>query len=213
MRRLLKSTMAAVLAIGCTAGLASAQGLKEAKDVKIAFVVHGSAADAYWIVVKRGVDDAAALTGAKVDYLRAAGVRRRRAGAPDRRCRSPRKPGRPRRLHPRCRRHAGRSTKALAAGIPVVVLDSGEKAGAEMGRRPLCRHRLRVRFRRQGGRAAGQGRHPQGRLHQPRGRQCQPRRALPGHQRRPEAMRAAAPRWPRRQPRPGRDHPADRGLS
>src|SRR5215216_6831615 len=68
MRRLLKTTMAALLAIGCAAGLAGAQGLKDPKDVHIAFVVHGSAGDAYWTVVKRGVDDAAALTGAKVDY-------------------------------------------------------------------------------------------------------------------------------------------------
>ena len=36
--------------------------------MKIAFVVHGSASDPYWSVVKRGVDDAAALTGAQVQY-------------------------------------------------------------------------------------------------------------------------------------------------
>ena len=36
--------------------------------MKIAFVVHGSASDPYWSVVKRGVDDAAALTGAQVEY-------------------------------------------------------------------------------------------------------------------------------------------------
>ena len=53
---------------GFSAGGALAANLKEAKDVRIAFVVHGSASDPYWSVVKRGVDDAAALTGAAVEY-------------------------------------------------------------------------------------------------------------------------------------------------
>jgi simple sugar transport system substrate-binding protein len=36
---------------------------------RIVFVTHGQAADPYWSVVKRGVDDAAALVGAEVEYL------------------------------------------------------------------------------------------------------------------------------------------------
>jgi simple sugar transport system substrate-binding protein len=61
-------TAIAALAIGVAATAANAQ-MKEAKDVKIAVVVHGSASDPYWSVVKRGVDDAAALTGAQVQYV------------------------------------------------------------------------------------------------------------------------------------------------
>ena len=40
---------------GFSAGGALAANLKEAKDVRIAFVVHGSASDPYWSVVKNGV--------------------------------------------------------------------------------------------------------------------------------------------------------------
>jgi simple sugar transport system substrate-binding protein len=132
MRRLFKTTMAALLAIGCAAGLAGAQGLKDPKDVHIAFVVHGSAGDAYWTVVKRGVDDAAALTGAKVDYyapqifdvveqgrLLDAAVARKPDGLAI--------------SIADADAMKGPVKNALAAGIPVIVVDSGEKAGAEMG--------------------------------------------------------------------------------
>ena len=132
MRHAMKTTMAAMLALGCVAGAALAEGLKDPKDVHITFVTHGSAGDAYWTVVKRGVDDAAKLTGAKVDYyapqvfdvveqgrLLDAAVARKPDGIAvsiadaD----AMRKP----------------VMNALAAGIPMVVLDSGEKEGAAMG--------------------------------------------------------------------------------
>ena len=67
MKHMVRTAIAA-LAIGVAATAANAQ-MKEAKDVKIAVVVHGSASDPYWSVVKRGVDDAAALTGAQVQYV------------------------------------------------------------------------------------------------------------------------------------------------
>ena len=108
------------------------QGLKEAKDVHIAFVVHGSASDPYWSVVKRGVDDAAALTGAKVEYyapqvfdvveqarLMDAAI----ATKPDGIAVSIADADAMRKS----------VTAALAADIPIVVVDSGEKQGAEMG--------------------------------------------------------------------------------
>lgn len=130
MRHLLTSAMAAVLAVGLT-GAADAQ-LKEAKDVKISVVVHGSASDAYWSVVKRGVDDAAALTGAQVQYIspqvfdeveHARLIDAAVASKPDGivvsiadadAMRAP-------------------VTAALAAGIPVMNIDSGEIPGEEMG--------------------------------------------------------------------------------
>ena len=67
MKHLLKTAAAALVAFGATTA-GHADGLKDPKDVKIAFVVHGSASDPYWSVVKRGVDDAAALTGAQIEY-------------------------------------------------------------------------------------------------------------------------------------------------
>jgi simple sugar transport system substrate-binding protein len=111
---------------------ANADGLKEAKDVKIAVVVHGAASDAYWSVVKRGVDDAAALTGAAVQYyapqvfdsveqarLIDAAIATKPDGIavsiPD--VDALKKP----------------IQRALAAGIPVINLDSGEKQGESIG--------------------------------------------------------------------------------
>ena len=69
MRHLFKATVATAAVFGLMTGTAGAQGMKAAKDVKIAVVVHGAASYAYWSVVKRGVDDAAAMTGAQVQYL------------------------------------------------------------------------------------------------------------------------------------------------
>ena len=49
------------------AGDALAQA-KEAKDVRIVFVTHGQANDVYWSVVKNGVQAAAKAMGAEVEY-------------------------------------------------------------------------------------------------------------------------------------------------
>ena len=68
MKTVLKLALGALVSMSMLAGVAQAAGLKDPKDVRITFVVHGSASDPYWSVVKRGVDDAAALTGAKVEY-------------------------------------------------------------------------------------------------------------------------------------------------
>jgi simple sugar transport system substrate-binding protein len=119
-------------ALGLMTGAAGAQGMKAAKDVKIAVVVHGAASDAYWSVVKRGVDDAAAMTGAQVQYLapqvfdeveHARLIEAAIATKPDGIAVS----------IPDADALRGPITAALAAGIPVVNLDSGEKQGEEMG--------------------------------------------------------------------------------
>ncbi|MBL8583828.1 MAG: sugar ABC transporter substrate-binding protein [Rhizobiaceae bacterium] len=132
MKRTLKLALGALVSASMLAGLAHAAGLKDAKDVHISFVVHGSASDPYWSVVKRGVDDAAALTGAKVDYyapqvfdvveqarLMDAAI----ASKPDGIAVSIADADAMRKS----------VTAAVAANIPMVVLDSGEKPGAEMG--------------------------------------------------------------------------------
>ena len=130
MRHLVRTAIAA-LAIGVAATTANAQ-LKEAKDVKIAVVVHGTTADQYWTVVKRGVDDAAALTGAQVQYVspqvfdeveHARLIDAAVATKPDGLIVSI--------ADPDALREA--VTGAVAAGIPVMNIDSNEVPGEEMG--------------------------------------------------------------------------------
>jgi simple sugar transport system substrate-binding protein len=131
MRYLLQTAAAALLALGAWTA-AEADGLKDMKDVHIAFVVHGSASDPYWSVVKRGVDDAAKLTGADIEYYnpqvfdvveQARLLDAAIAKHPD---------GIAVSIADADAMRAG-VTKAVAAGIPVVVLDSGEQPGIEMG--------------------------------------------------------------------------------
>jgi simple sugar transport system substrate-binding protein len=132
MKTIISSAIGAALALGLFAGAANADGLKDVKDVHIAVVVHGAASDAYWSVVKRGVDDAAAMTGAKVEYYapqvfdsveQARLIDAAIATKPDGLAVS----------IPDADALKGPVTRALAAGIPVVNLDSGEKQGEEMG--------------------------------------------------------------------------------
>ena len=131
MRHLLQTAAAALIAFGAWTS-AQADGLKDPKDVHIAFVVHGSASDPYWSVVKRGVDDAAKLTGADIEYYnpqvfdvveQARLLDAAIAQHPD---------GLAVSIADADAMRAG-VTKAVAAGIPVVVLDSGEQPGIEMG--------------------------------------------------------------------------------
>ncbi|MBM2712623.1 sugar ABC transporter substrate-binding protein [Mesorhizobium caraganae] len=132
MKTVLKLALGALVSMSMLAGVAQAVGLKDPKDVRITFVVHGSASDPYWSVVKRGVDDAAALTGAKVEYyapqvfdvveqsrLLDAAIATNPDGIA---------------VSIADANALGKSVKAgLAANIPMVVLDSGEKEGAELG--------------------------------------------------------------------------------
>src|SRR5690606_14121693 len=86
----------------------------------------------YWSVVKRGVDDAAAMTGANVQYYapqvfdeveHARLIDAAIASNPDGIAVS----------IPDADALRGPITRALEAGIPVVNLDSGELEGEEMG--------------------------------------------------------------------------------
>lgn len=132
MKTFVKMALGAIASASMLTGLAQAAGLKDPKDVHITFVVHGSASDPYWSVVKRGVDDAAALTGAHVEYyapqvfdvveqarLLDAAIATKPDGIA---------------VSIADADALGKSVKtALAANIPMVVLDSGEKQGAELG--------------------------------------------------------------------------------
>ena len=128
----MKFAAALTTAIGLMAGTAWAEGLKAAADVKIAVVVHGNSSDAYWSVVKRGVDDAAHDTGAQVQYIAPqvfdsveqarlieAAVATKPDGIvvsiPDKDALSTAIKG------------------AIDAGITVINIDSGEIAGGELG--------------------------------------------------------------------------------
>ncbi|MEP5515114.1 MAG: substrate-binding domain-containing protein [Bauldia litoralis] len=129
---LAKSAFAGLIALGGLSAAAHADGMKDPKDVKISFVVHGSASDPYWSVVKRGVDDAAALTGAQIEYYnpqvfdvigQARLLDAAIAAGPD---------GIAVSIADADAMRDG-VEKALAAGIPVIVMDSGEGPGMEMG--------------------------------------------------------------------------------
>lgn len=128
----LKFAPAAIAALGLMAGAAGAEGLKAAADVKIAVVVHGNSSDAYWSVVKRGVDDAAAATGAQVQYIapqvfdsveQARLIEAAVATKPDGIVIS----------LPDKDALSSAIKSALDAGIPVINIDSGEVAGEELG--------------------------------------------------------------------------------
>ena len=132
MRGMFELALAGAAALTLAMGIAQAEGLKEAKDVRIAFVVHGSPSDQYWSVIKHGVDDAAAVTGAKVEYYapqvfdvveQARLLDAAIATKPDGIAVSIADADALRKS----------VTSALAANIAVVVVDSGEKQGMEMG--------------------------------------------------------------------------------
>jgi simple sugar transport system substrate-binding protein len=67
MKKLISTGLLSGLALGV--GLMLAQPRAEAQDsIKIAVVTHGQSSDTYWTVVKKGVDDAAKLMGVDVSY-------------------------------------------------------------------------------------------------------------------------------------------------
>jgi simple sugar transport system substrate-binding protein len=57
------------IAAGCAALMLTAPALSHAEETRVVFVTHGQAADQYWSVVKKGMDDAAKTLGVKAEYL------------------------------------------------------------------------------------------------------------------------------------------------
>ena len=119
--------------VGLSVSLLFSQSAAFAKDtIKIAFVTHGQSSDSYWGVVKKGVDDAAKLMGVDVSYdapqttdmvtmsrMIDAAVTQKVQGLvvsiPDAEA-------------------LDKSVKgAVAAGIPVIVIDSGEDEVSKVG--------------------------------------------------------------------------------
>ncbi len=121
-----QSALAAAVLLG--AGLAAAPDalaqVKDAKDVKIIFVTHGAATEPYWSVVKNGVEAGAAAMGSQVDYQApqtfdvvqmARMIEAATAAAPDGLVVS----------IPDAAALEAPIKSAKAAGIPVVVIDTG----------------------------------------------------------------------------------------
>jgi simple sugar transport system substrate-binding protein len=113
-------------------GLAVGVGIAgaAAAETRIVFVMHGQSGDPYWSVVKNGVDDAAQALGVTAEYLSpetfdmvrmAQMIDAAAASSPDGLVVS----------IPDAAALSGPVKEAVAAGIPVIVVDSG---GAELTR-------------------------------------------------------------------------------
>lgn len=123
---------ASCIALGLGLALAQSPAFAQDQTIRIAVVTHGQSSDSYWGVVKKGVDDATKLMGVDVSYqapqttdmvaesrMIDAAVTQKVDGLvvsiPD-----------PAAL--------GKSIKAaVAAGIPVIIIDSGEDQVQAMG--------------------------------------------------------------------------------
>ena len=123
---------ASLFAIALVMSLGFSRSVAFAEDISIVVVTHGQSADTYWGVVKKGVDDAAQLMDVKVSYqapqttdtvamsrMIDAAVTQKIQGLvvsiPDATA-------------------LEKSVKAAAeAGIPVIVIDSGEKEVERLG--------------------------------------------------------------------------------
>ena len=123
-------------ALGLLAGLAlmsAATGLAAADETRVVFVTHGQSGDPYWSVVKNGMDDAAKTLGVKAEYLSpetfdmakmAQMIDAAVASKPDGLVVS----------IPDAAALGEPVKKAVAAGIPVIVIDSGgSKLTKELG--------------------------------------------------------------------------------
>ncbi len=55
--------------LGLAAGLTFMSALAVAQETRVVFVTHGQSGDPYWSVVKNGMDDAAKALGVKAEYL------------------------------------------------------------------------------------------------------------------------------------------------
>jgi simple sugar transport system substrate-binding protein len=131
---LLKSlalSLAAVMTVATTLSLASAEP-KKASDVRIVFVTHGEASDTYWSVVKNGLLDGQKAMGSKVEYFApevwdvvkmAKLMDTAIASKPDGLVVT----------IPDMQAIGSRVKKAVDAGIPVIVIDTGEDEAPKVG--------------------------------------------------------------------------------
>jgi simple sugar transport system substrate-binding protein len=119
------------LASMCVAGDAE---MKKPSDIRIVFVTHGEASDTYWSAVKNGASDAQKVMGSQVEYF-----------APDvwdvvkmGKLIDTAVASKPDGLVvtiPDVQAVGSKVKKAAAAGIPVIVIDTGEAQTPEVGAR------------------------------------------------------------------------------
>jgi simple sugar transport system substrate-binding protein len=122
--------------LGLLAGLtlmSAAASIAAADETRVVFVTHGQSGDPYWSVVKNGMDDAAKTLGVKAEYLApetfdmakmAQMIDAAAASHPDGLVVSIADPA----------ALSGPVKNAVAAGIPVIVIDSGgSKLTRELG--------------------------------------------------------------------------------
>ena len=122
--------------LGLVAGLAAisaAVTIAAADETRVVFVTHGQSGDAYWSVVKNGMDDAAKTLGVKAEYLSpetfdmakmAQMIDAAVASKPDGLVVS----------IPDASALSASVKNAVAAGVPVIVIDSGgSKLTKELG--------------------------------------------------------------------------------
>ncbi len=180
--------------------------LNQGSDITIEVVTHGQASDPFWSVVKRGVDDAAAASGATVSYSAPATfdmvqmsqlIDAAVAKSPDGLVVSV----------PDYDALKGSLDAATAAGIPIITINSGSDVFKEIGALTHIGQDETIAGRGAGARLAENGRNQRD-VHQPRGRQRQPRRPV---QRRQGSdgggrwhARGAAGQPQRRRPAPSR---------
>ena len=131
-RRTLAGLAFSVAALSLVAIPAAQAQVKEAKDVRIVFVTHGQANDVYWTVVKNGMMAAATQLGATVEYQApetfdvvrmARMIEAATASKPDGLVVS----------IPDAAALKAPIEGAKAAGIPVIVVNSGEDQVGEWG--------------------------------------------------------------------------------
>jgi simple sugar transport system substrate-binding protein len=105
---------------------------KKASDVRIVFVTHGEASDTYWSTVKNGLLDAQKSMGAKVEYFAPEVWDVVKMGKlMDTAIAS--KPDGMVVTIPDMQAVGGRVKKATEAGIPVIVIDTGEAQVPDVG--------------------------------------------------------------------------------
>lgn len=131
MRRIvgLLFVLTVVLALGV---VAHGQSIPERGDIRIVVVTHGTAADPFWSVVARGVDEAAADMGVRVDYRAPQTFDMIQMGQLIDAALAARPDGLVVSI-PDADALEGPIRRAVAAGIPVVSINSGSDVYAELG--------------------------------------------------------------------------------
>jgi simple sugar transport system substrate-binding protein len=117
----------ATILVGTYLGIAAAGG---AEQTRVVFVTHGSSSDAYWSVVKNGMDDAAKQLGVTAEYLAPETFDMAKMGQMIDAAAASKPDGLVVSI-PDEAALSGPIKDAVASGVPVIVIDSGGSQGAK----------------------------------------------------------------------------------